>query len=45
MKGSREGEVLSLDRVAVAKNKQKIEKVLQFKKENTMKNKGKWIMQ
>ena len=41
MKGSREGGVSSLDRVIVAKNKRKIEKVLQLKKENIMKNKGK----
>ena len=40
MKGSREGGVSSLNRVTVAKNKRKIEKVLQLKKENTIKNKG-----
>ena len=32
MKGSREGGVSSLDRLTVAKNKRKIEKVLQLKK-------------
>ena len=32
MKGSREGGISSLDRVTVAKNKRKIEKILQLKK-------------
>ena len=44
MKGSREGGVSSLDKVIVDKNKRKIENV-QLKKENTMNNKGQWIMQ
>ena len=41
MKSSREGGVLSLDRVTVAKNKRKIEKVLQLKKRKYNEKQGK----
>ena len=41
MKGSREGGVLSLDRVIVAKNKRKIEKILLLKKKKHNEEQGK----
>ena len=45
MKGSSKGGVLSLDSVTMAKNKRKLEEILQVEKENTEKNKEKWCAQ
>ena len=41
---SREGEVSSVDRVTMDKNKRKLGKVLKYNKEDTMNNREKWIV-